>query len=117
MVNPWITYVRQYSIDNDISYGCALSLREVRLGYQKQKLEKRIAERERKRREEERLEQRRRDPASAKAEDAIERMLLSRKQEKGEKKVDDAIRKAREKAREKAETKRLLDTKLVPKRK
>jgi hypothetical protein len=111
--NPWITYVRQYSIDNDISYGCALSLREVRLGYQKKKLEERIAAREKKRKEDERKEQRIRDPQGAKVDDAIERMLLRRKQEKADKKVDDALRRAREKA----ETKRLLDTKLVPKRK
>jgi hypothetical protein len=81
MTNPWITWVRSEALRLDISYGCALSLREVRLGYQKKKLE--------------------------------ERMLLRRKQEKADKKVDDALRRAREKA----ETKRLLDTKLVPKRK
>ena len=95
MVNPWITWVRSEALRLDISYGCALSLREVRLGYQKKKLEERIAAREKKKREEERRQERIRE---------------------GEKKVDDAIRKAVEKAREKAETKRLLDTKLVPKK-
>jgi hypothetical protein len=110
--NPWITYVRQYSIDNDISYGCALSLREVRLGYQKQKLEKRIEAREKKKREEERRQERIRDPALAKAEDAMQALLMRMKTKKYDKKVEDAL----QRAREKAETKRLLDTKLVPKK-
>lgn len=109
--NAWVDWVRSEALRLDISYACALSLKSTSLLYQKKKLNERIAAREKKKREEERRQERIRDPASAKASDAIDAMLLRRKTQKQEKKIDDAL----SRAREKAETKRLLDTKLVPK--
>ena len=110
--NPWIDWVRSEALRLDISYACAMSLKEVKFGYMKKKLDERIAAREKKKREEERRQERIRDPASAKASDAIDRMLLRRKQEKQEKKIDDAL----QRARDRAEINKLLDTKLVRKK-
>lgn len=107
--NPWIDWVRSEALRLDVPYACAMSLKEVKFGYMKKKLDERIAKRAAAKRAQERAEERRRDPAS----DAIDAMLLRRKTGKQEKKIEDALTRAREKA----ETERLLNTKLVPKRK
>lgn len=35
MPNPWITHVKQFALDNDLSYGCALSTPACRESYRK----------------------------------------------------------------------------------
>lgn len=109
--NPWIDWVRSEALRLDVPYACAMSLKEVKFGYMKKKLDERIAKRAAAKRAQERAEERRRDPASAKASDAMDALLLRRKTGKQEKKIDDAL----SRARNKAETERLLNTKLVPK--